>query len=188
MCHCGGHVVKWTKWWMGCGSAIFVAHTLPVHKVSWDLPWSRCWWVGRAQPGVHGTLALASLSSGLWAVAPMWAGFTLMLGFPGMTNIHMATFSYSLCYWGFYRQVSQDASQTSPWHYHVFPASQVFSCHSLMHSQYWGSLYSLLVCTAMCAIAHHTQPCALGHGLLYLALDQGKLMMLLWTVNIQKLQ
>lgn len=56
-------------------------------------------------------------------------------------------------------------------------------CQSLMHSvTIQGSLDSLLLCTAVCAIAHHTQPCTLGHGSLYLALDQGKVMMLLRAV------
>lgn len=63
-----------------------------------------------------------------------------------------------------------------------FPASQVFFWHSLMHTLYKGLLPSPFVCTAMCALAHHTQPSALGHALGFFF--QGKVTELLWAVSI----
>lgn len=169
---------------MGCDSEIS-AHTLPVHKGSWDLPWSWCWWVGRAQPGVH---ALASLSYGLWAVAWYWFGLVPheCLFFSGMSDIYMAMFPNSLLL-GFLQTGVTGCQSSQPLTLSCFSSISGVLLSFLMHSLHKDSSHSLLVCTAMCAIACHTQPCALGHGSLYLAFDQGKVMILLWAVSIPKL-
>lgn len=168
----------------GLWSGIF-AHTLPVHKVSWDLPRSQCRWVGRAEPGVHGTLVLDSLSSGLWAVAWHWCGLLPLwcLAFLACQTSMWQRFPTVSVTGGFIDRCHRMPGKSG---HDTIMFCQRPRCSLVIH---WCSACTKAHYTHyfLCAIARHAQPCALGHGSLYLALDQGKVMMFLWAVSMQKL-
>ena len=154
--------------WSSCdGVSQAMVGLFPRHRVSQDLPWPRCRWVSRAQPGLCGTCAQGCRSSGLWAGVWHCCGL--------VPPSCLAFLACQTATWQRFPSVSDTGSGVTRCQ---SKQSMTWSCFSGI----WDDLLSFTdaqlvprlitpphVCTAISAIAHHAQPCALDHGSLDLA-------------------